>query len=471
MLTACAVSAQKAPKPYGLVPSDRQREWYDREMIAFFHFGINTFGENVNEGDGKAPAALFSPTALDCGQWMRTLKGAGIPAAILTAKHADGFCLWPSAYTDYSVKNTMWRQGKGDVVKEFADSCNAYGIKAGIYLGPHDRHEHLHPDYTTERYKDYYDKQLRELLSGYGTIWETWWDGAGASELMPPLYAQWHKTLRELQPHCVIFGAINAYPFADVRWVGNESGIAGDPCWATLDSVAIVKEGANRRQLNEGKYDGNAYIPAESDVSIRPSWFYHASEDGKVKSVKKLWDIFCSSTGRNSVMLINIPPDRRGQLHALDSANIVTLRKGIDATFSHNLLKKSKVSATNVRGSNYAPSNLIDGNDATYYAGKDGEVRSVITFRLPKAETFDCLDIREVYELGQRTNHWSVEWSADGRVWHPIKEATGKQTIGHRWIERFEPVTARYVRLNIEDGGATPAIRSFGIYRQSSLLR
>ena len=167
-LTAAAtvsVTAQKAPEPCGLTPSARQIEWYNREMIAFFHFGINTFEDFVNEGDGKASTAIFNPAALDCEQWMQTLKSAGIPAAILTAKHADGFCLWPSKYTDYCVKNSTWKGGKGDVVREFVDACEEYGIKAGIYLGPHDRHEHLRPDYTTEKYKYYYAAQLEELMS------------------------------------------------------------------------------------------------------------------------------------------------------------------------------------------------------------------------------------------------------------------------------------------------------------------
>lgn len=266
-----SVTAQKAPEPCGLTPSARQIEWYNREIIAFFHFGINTFEDFVNEGDGKAPTAIFNPTTLDCGQWMQTLKSAGIPSAILTAKHADGFCLWPSKYTDYCVKNSAWKGGKGDVVREFVDACEEYGIKAGIYLGPHDRHEHLHPQYNTEKYMHYYAAQLEELMGDYGKIWETWWDGAGADELTTPIYTHWYKIVREKQPDCVIFGTKNSYPFADVRWMGNEAGEAGDPCWATTDSIAIRDEAAYYQGLNEGVYDGNAYVPAETDVSIRPS--------------------------------------------------------------------------------------------------------------------------------------------------------------------------------------------------------
>lgn len=330
--------AQKAPEPFGLTPSERQKEWYDREIIAFFHFGINTFEDFVNEGDGRAPAAIFNPTALDCEQWMETLHAAGIPAAILTAKHADGFCLWPSRYTDYCVKNSAWKGGKGDVVREFVDACEDYGIKAGIYLGPHDRHEHLRPDYSTEKYKEYYASQLRELMTGYGKIWETWWGGAGADELTTPLYSYWNGIVREHQPDCVIFGTKNSYPFADVRWMGNEAGHVGDPCWATTDSVCIRDEAAYYKGLNEGSFNGNAYIPAETDVSIRPSWFYHPEEDSRVKSVGELWDIYCTSVGRNSVLLLNFPPDRRGLVHSSDSLNVATLNRGIRETFGHNLL-------------------------------------------------------------------------------------------------------------------------------------
>lgn len=463
--------AQKAPEPVGPIPNHRQTEWYDREMIAFFHFGINTFEEMVNEGDGRAPAALFAPTALDCGQWMRVLRAAGIPSAILTAKHADGFCLWPSDYTDYSVRNTAWRNGRGDVVREFVDSCAAYGIKAGIYLGPHDRHEHLSPLYTTERYKEYYARQLEELMTGYGKIWETWWDGAGADELTTPLYTAWHAIVRRHQPDCVIFGTKNSYRFADVRWMGNESGLAGDPCWATVDSLAIRDEADRIPELNEGRLGGNAYVPAETDVSIRPSWFYHTEEDAAVKSVRELWDIYCTSVGRNSVLLLNFPPDRRGQIHPTDSLHAATLRRGIDETFSRNLLAGSRVRATACRGRAFRPENLIDDDPETYFSTGDDRTTADIVFTLPRTERFDCLMLREVIGLGHRTTRWSVETSADGRTWTTIPEAADRTCVGNKWIVRFAPVEARHVRLRILDGVACPALHTFGIYQQSELLK
>lgn len=469
--SALQAHAQSAPAPFGLTPSNRQLEWYNREIIAFFHFGINTFEDFVNEGDGKAPAAIFNPSALDCNQWMETLRSAGIPAAIITAKHADGFCLWPSQYTDYGVKNSAWKNGNGDVVREFVDACEENGIKAGIYLGPHDRHEHLHPDYSTEKYKQYYANQLQELMTGYGKIWETWWDGAGADELTTPLYTEWHRIVRDNQPDCVIFGTKNSYPFADVRWMGNEAGICGDPCWSTTDSIAIRDEAAYYDALNCGVPNGNAYIPAETDVSIRPSWFYHPEEDSRVKSVSELWDIYCSSVGRNSVLLLNFPPDRRGLLHPTDSLNAAILRKGIDETFSRNLLAGAKVSATNTRGKKFDPRYLIDDDPATYYAGKDGVVASDITFVLPTPLTFDCLMLREVITLGHRTTSWCVEYSDNGKTWTTIPETASLQSVGNKWIVRFEPVTAKYVKLRIKDGNATPALNTFGVYKQSPILK
>lgn len=304
-------------------------------------------------------------------------------------------------------------------------------------------------------------------MGNYGKVWETWWDGAGADELTTPIYRHWYKIVREKQPDCVIFGTKKSYPFADVRWMGNEAGEAGDPCWSTTDSIAIRDEAQNYKGLNEGILEGDAYIPAETDVSIRPSWFYHTEEDGRVKSVKELWDIYCTSVGHNSVLLLNFPPDRRGLIHPTDSLHAALLKKSIDDTFGNNLLTKSKVKATNVRGTKFKPEYMIDDNKKTYYAGKDGSIKSEITFTLQKQSEFDCLMIQEVIELGHRTTQWSVEYSNDGKNWIPISEATNKQTIGYKWIVRFEPVKAKYVRLLIQDGKACPAIHTFGVYKQS----
>ncbi|UIR55279.1 alpha-L-fucosidase [Sphingobacterium sp. SRCM116780] len=456
--------------PYGLTPNARQVEWYNQEIIAFFHFGLNTYEEFVNEGDGKASTSLFNPTDLNIDQWAKTLKAAGIPNGILTAKHADGFCLWPSAYTDYNVKNSPWKNGKGDVVKEFTEAFSRNGLKASVYLGPHDRHEHLHPEYSIAKYKQYYGNQLRELMGNYGPIWETWWDGAGADELTTPVYSSWSKIVHELQPNCVIFGTKNSYRFADVRWVGNESGFAGDPCWSTIDSASIRDEAANIKYLNQGELDGDAYIPAETDVSIRPSWFYHQEEDKMVKTTKELWDIYCQSVGRNSVLLLNLPPDRRGQLSPIDSTNVVQLRQGINETFGNNLLKGAQIKSKNGRGGQYVETTLLDNSTETFYTTKDKQTTDEITFTMSDKKEFDCLMIQEVIQLGHRTTGWEVDYSQDGKRWTTISETKGRQSIGHKWIVRFEPIEAKYIRLRITKGQATPALHSFGIYKQSLLF-
>lgn len=461
-----ATTYAQTPEPVGPVPNERQIEWFHREIIAFFHFGINTFGENVNEGDGKASPTLFNPTVLDCNQWMRVLKSAGIPCGILTAKHADGFCNWLSAYTDYSVKNSPWRNYKGDLVREFTDACKKAGIKAGLYLGPHDRHQHLSPTYSTEGYGDYYASQLSELLRNYGTIWETWWDGAGADELTSDLYTRWADTVRTLQPKCVIFGTKNSSAFADVRWVGNESGIAGNPCWSTINLSSIKNEAEHIFELNHGEINGEAYVPAETDVSIRPSWFYHESENSQVKSIETLWDIYCNSVGHNSVLLLNFAPDRRGLITPADSANAAGLKALIDNTFKNNLAEGASVTAIHQRGEGFSPSNLVDTLESTYYSASDHFKTDTLVFALNSEKTFDCLMLQEVIELGHRTTGWSVDFSTDGTNWKLIPEATDLQSIGYKWIVRFKPVAASHVRLRITAGKACPAIHTFGIYKQ-----
>lgn len=461
---ASSIHAQTPPKPIGPVPNERQIEWYHREITAFFHFGMNTF-TNDNEGDGTASPEQFNPSALDCNQWMNVLKSAGIPAAILVAKHADGFCNWPTAHTNYSVKNSPWKNGNGDVVKEYTDAARAAGIKAGIYLGPHDRHDSR---YGTEDYSDYYAGQLSELLRNYGPIWEIWWDGAGADKLTTAFYTRWADTVRRQQPNCVVFGTKNSYPFADCRWMGNESGISGDPCWSTINPSSIRDESTHIDELNHGEINGSAYIPAEVDVSIRPSWFYHPEEDQQVKTVAKLWDIYFNSVGRNSALLLNFSPNKQGIIPPLDIQRADSLRYMISTTFKTNLASGATIKTLHPRGENYRPSNMTDTLESTYYATTDAFSTDTLVFNLGAAKTFDVLMLQEVIELGHRTTGWSVDYSMNGKQWIPVPEATGKQTIGYKWLVKFKPVTARQVRLRITSGKACVAIHTFGIYKQAA---
>jgi len=461
-LIPLAVDAQTPPAPAGPVPNARQIEWYHREITAFIHFGMNTFA-GVNEGDGTASPQLFNPTGLDCNQWVNVLKKGGISCAIFVAKHADGFCNWPSAYTDYSLKNSPWKNGKGDVVKEFTDACKGAGIKAAIYLGPHDRHDSR---YGTPVYSDYYAGQLSELLRNYGPIWEIWWDGAGADKLPTDFYTRWADTVRLLQPNCVVFGTKNSYRFADCRWVGNESGLSGDPCWSTINPTSIRDESEHIAELNHGELNGTAYVPAEVDVSIRPSWFYHPEEDAQVKSVAALWDLYFNSVGRNSVLLLNFPPDRRGLIPPVDEQRIDSLHNLIYNTFKTNLAGHATIKTQHPRGGKYSPSNMVDTLESTYYATTDAFKTDTIIFDLGAATTFDVLMLQEVIELGHRTTGWSVDYSMNGRTWKSIPEASGKQSIGYKWLARFKPVTGTQVRLRITAGKAGPAIHTFGIYKQ-----
>jgi len=456
------VFSQHDPVAHGPVPNSRQIEWYQREIIAFFHFGMNTF-TNDNEGDGTADPELFNPSALDCRQWTHVLKRAGIPAAILVAKHADGFCNWPTAYSNYSVKRSPWKNGNGDVVREFTNACKADGIKTGLYLGPHDRHDSR---YGTRVYNDYYASQLSELLRNYGQVWEIWWDGAGADQLTIDFYRRWTDSVRTLQPQCVIFGTKNSFASADCRWVGNESGIAGDPCWSTIHPVSIQEEAIHIDELNHGELNGTVYVPAETDVSIRPSWFYHPEEDTRVKSVATLVDLYFNSVGRNSVLLLNLAPDKRGLVPEKDAERLDSLRYWLNSTFNTNLAAGAKVRSLHSRGKKFDAANLVDVNDKTYYSTPDNITTDTVTFDLGKTKVFDCLMLQEMIELGHRTTGWSVDYSVNGKSWTPIVEASNKQSIGHKWLVRFKTVKASHIRLRITGGVACPAIHSFGLYKQ-----
>jgi alpha-L-fucosidase len=464
-----AVHAQTPPTAFGLTPNNRQIEWYHREQQAFIHFGPNTF-QNVEWGDGTAAVTTFNPTNLNCGQWMRTLKAAGMTTGILVIKHHDGFCLWPSQYTDYCVKNATWKGGKGDVLREFTDSCHAYGIKAAIYLSPWDRHEELsgaaHP-FGTQAYVTYYCNQIVELCKNkpYGPLYEIWQDGAGnVNALTEADYKKWTDTLHRYMPECVVWTTKRSYQSGDVRWVGNEGGTAGDPCWSTINATDVLNE--NTGVMNSGDINGDSYIPAETNVSIRPGWFYHPSESPK--STAQLWDMYFTSTARNTVWLLNFPPDTRGWMPSADSASGAGLGSYIYGTFLNNLLAGATVTALHPRGTGFEPANMVDNLESTYFASADGHNTDTITFVKTSSITFDCIMMQEVIELGHRTLNWSVDYSTNGTSWTTISAANNKQCIGFkRAIKWSGTVTAPQVRLRITNGRACPAIHTFGVYRQT----
>ena len=422
-------------KPFGPVPTPQQRAWHDMEYYAFIHFGVNTF-TNLEWGKGAENPALFNPSALDCRQWARIAKASGMKGIVLTVKHHDGFCLWPSAYTSHDVASSPWKQGKGDLVRDLADACREYGLKMGVYISPWDRNNPLYGK-DDAAYNAYFKNQLRELLGNYGPIFEVWFDGANGDRNDPEKYQEYDWTgfravVNELQPNAVIFGA----GYSDLRWVGNERGYAAATNWATFDSK---KRNPNADApiplLQEGVKGGDIYWPAETDVSIRPGWFYHPEEDSRVKSPDHLETIYYQSVGHNTNLILNIPIDRRGRVHPADSAAMMALKKRIDQTFSTNLAAGAKQSWVDAR---------------------------TLELQLPGPHAFNVLKIRERIELGQRVEAWEVDaWSNNS--WLPIGGAT---TIGHqRWLNLPTTTTSR-LRIRFTSALADPRIAEVALFHR-----
>jgi alpha-L-fucosidase len=456
-----------------VVPSPRQLRWQELELTAFFHFGINTF-TNREWGDGKEDLSLFNPTKLDARQWVRVAKEAGIRQVILTAKHHDGFCLWPSKYTDHTIAHTPYKDGHGDIVKEVSAACKEYGMGFGVYLSPWDRNSPVYGD--SARYNELFLNWLTELLTNYGKVDEVWFDGANGEgpNGRKQVYAfeTWYHLIRKLQPQAVI-----AIMGPDVRWVGTESGQGRLTEWSVLPVNAVTQASiagnsqkdetfaplgdlmkddlGSRAKLKEAK--GLIWYPAETDVSIRPGWFYHPAEDEKVMTPSRLMEIYFSSVGRNSVLLMNIPPNKEGLISDADVHALRAWRKNWEATFSHNLAKGAVIASSNGEGMR----NMLDANDATCWTTKGGDTTAVIDFKLNGLRTFDVLSLQENIKVGQRVEQWILEYR-DGSVWKLAAEGT---TIGYKRLVRFAPVTTGEVRLRILSSRLNPTIAEFGIYK------
>ncbi|MDQ1256886.1 MAG: alpha-L-fucosidase, partial [Candidatus Hydrogenedentes bacterium] len=398
----------------------------------------------------------------------------GMKGLILTCKHHDGFCLWPSKLTDHSVAQSPWRDGKGDVVREISDACRKHGLQFGVYLSPWDRN---HADYGSPAYIEYYRGQLRELLTNYGPIFEVWFDGAnggdgyygGAREkrnIDRTTYYGWDVTrqiVRDLQPDALMFSDVGP----DIRWVGNEGGYAGDPCWPTytphgLDGQAPCPGQTAYQEGENGHRDGQFWLPAEVDVSIRPGWFYHAKEDGKVRTADNLMKLYFESVGRGASFLLNLPPDRRGRIHENDLASLREFGRRLDATFSTDLARGAKASASNTRGNDarYAASLVNDGDRNTYWCADDSALTPEVVLDLGKKVTFDVVSLREYLPLGVRIDDWALDqW--DGKEWSEFAHGTA---IGNRRLWRGEGVTTDRVRLRIVKAAACPTISEFALH-------
>ena len=458
-----------SPAPFGPVPSLRQLAWHQLEFYGFLHFTLNTF-TNREWGDGDESSAVFKPTDFDADQIVAAARDGGMKGLILTCKHHDGFCLWPSRYTEHSVKNSPFRR---DVVKETSDACARQGLRFGIYLSPWDRN---HADYGRPEYLVYYRNQLRELLTGYGPIFEIFFDGAnggdgyygGAYErrqIDNRTYYDWSNTwqlVRDLQPDTVLFS--DAGP--DIRWVGNENGIAGETCWATSNREEFVPGSADVARLNRGDRPGTHWVPAECDVSIRPGWFYHKHEDAQVKRPEQLVDLYYASVGRGASFLLNLPPDRRGKIAEPDVQALRGFRRIIDATFATDLASGAHVQPSAARGdgsdTRFAAANVLDGNRETYWTTNDGVRTPTLVVDLGRDVSFNVVRLREYLPLGQRVEAVGLDrWA--GNRWVEFALAT---SVGSCRLIRGPRVTTSRVRLRVTQAPVCPAISELGLFAE-----
>ncbi len=415
------------------VPSRSQLWWQRAELGLFTHFGMNTFTDR-EWGDGHESPSQFNPTRFDARQWARAAKVGGFKYVILTAKHHDGFCLWPTKYTEHSVKNSPWRDGHGDVVREFVNAMRAEGLRPGLYLSPWDRHEHSYGD--SPRYNQYYVAQLTELLTQYGPIVELFFDGAnGEGPNGKKQVYDWpliHRTVRKLQPDALMFS--DAGP--DIRWIGNERGIAGDPNWCTVNPALVPYAGFDAPQVGEwlqhGQADGTTWRPGEADVSIRPGWFHHEAENAKVRSVENLMELYFASVGRNANLLLNVPPTREGLFHEADAARLAEFGARVRDVFAVNHAARARVTRTN-----------------------DG-----LELELRANASIGIAVLREQIERGQAVSRYRVEAFASG-AWLPVSRGT---TIGHKKIDRFSAVTSDRWRIVIEESVRRPELGEVGLY-------
>lgn len=469
--SASLAIAQPGSAPYGAIPSERQLAWHALETTAFLHFSINTFTDK-EWGYGDEDPNLFNPTAFDPDAIVRALADGGMRGVILTAKHHDGFCLWPTATTEHSIRKTSWRSGKGDVVRDISEAARRHNLKFGVYLSPWDRNS---AKYGTPEYPEMYRAQLRELLTNYGPIFEVWHDGANGGDgfyggarqkrtIDKRTYYGWPETwelVRKLQPGAVIFSDVGP----DVRWVGNERGIAGDPCWATYDPVAVDGGPASPGDVRDkespvGHRHGSKWLPAECDVSIRPGWFWHEKENARVKTQAQLVNLFYQSVGRGANLLLNVPPNREGLLQKEDVDALRAFGDYRRATFSRNIALHAKVTATTTRKSSRT-ANLVDGRSDTYWAADDSVLTPEITIDIPKPAPVSVIRITEAVQLGQRIDALTVErW--DTGSWNPVESVT---SIGPRRLIRLDqPVTASRWRLRITQAAAAPVLSDFALY-------
>lgn len=449
-------------------PTAKQLQWQKMETTAFIHFSINTFTDK-EWGYGNESPLLFNPTEMDCRQWVKICKDAGMKGIILTAKHHDGFCLWPSKYTSYSVKNSPWKEGKGDVLREFADACKEFDMKMGLYLSPWDCN---HPDYGKPEYNTYFKNQLTEILTNYGDIFEIWFDGANGgrgyygtdtlhTRTISKDYYNWQEfadIVHKLQPECIIHGGNNA----EIRWVGNEEGHAAETHWSTMfPANQNTDKQPLRVQLNVGQENGTRWFPSETDVSLRPGWYYHDSENHKVKSLPKLLDIYYESVGRNSQLLLNLSPNKSGKISNIDSTRILDWRHQLDLDFKQNLIDKKTSFTSDTKA---GIKNAFDNDFNTYW--KSTSNKGLIEIDFGKEITFNRILMQEFIVEGQRIKHFTIKYLNNGQWINAAQETT----IGYKRLLRLPNIKTKKIQITIDDALAPPMLSEIAVYNAPLLL-
>ena len=474
LMSACS-PAVKAPEAVLPIPEPKQVEWQKMETYAFVHFGLNTFNDR-EWGYGDTDPKVFNPTKLDCEQWAQTFVKAGLKGVILTAKHHDGFCLWPTELTEYCIRNTPYKDGKGDIVGDLAKACKKYGLKFAVYLSPWDRNR---ADYASPEYVNYFHTQLRELMSNYGEVFEVWFDGAnggdgwyGGAKDSRTIdrknyynYPKIYEILDELQPQAIVFS--DGGP--GCRWVGNENGFAGATNWSFLRKGEVYPGYSKYRELQYGHADGNQWTAAECDVSIRPGWFYHPEQDDQVKSVGHLVDLYYRSVGHNATLLLNFPVDRDGLVHPVDSTHAVQFYQEIQKQLANDLLKGVTPEVTAERGGEFTAEAMTDGKYDTYWATPDGVVAADVVFPLKGAQKVNRMMIQEYIKLGQRVKSFVVEY-AKGGEWLPVKLNEETTTVGYKRLLRFETVETDKLRVRFLDARGPLTINNVEAYYTDSTV-
>ena len=471
---------QNEPTPYGPTPSAAQLNWHEMEMYCLIHFTPTTF-QNKEWGFGDAPADLFNPQHFDANQIAEAAKSAGFNGLISVAKHHDGYCLWPTKTTDYNISNSPWRDGQGDMVKELMEAARKQGMQFGVYVSAWDRN---HPEYGNPEYAEAYREQLRELYSGYGDLFTSWHDGAnggdgyygGANEtrrIDRSTYYEWEERTwsitREMQPTAVIFSDIGP----DVRWVGNEEGVADETSWATFTPVGPDGDKAapgyiDDQFLGGGQRDGKFWIPAECDVPHRPGWFYHPEQDQQVKTPDQLFDLYLKSVGRGAALNLGLAPNTDGLLHPSDVASLKGFGEKLTKTFADNLAMGATFEASDIRDGNerhFGPANLLDDDRYSYWATADGVTSPELIILLDEETRFDLIRLRENIKLGQRLDSvWIDVWAHES--WKPLAMAT---SIGSsRIISLDEPIAAQRLRIRLFSPVAV-ALSDFGLFKEAEV--